>query len=133
MFDISLISGRVLSVGSVHVSGTYAGVIEGKPDAAMSARLIESASTEMVRVWGRRPTYVVKSAGEPGAPLPERLPPECWCAWLKSGPVHDGDAFGSHLVVVWFRDAGDALSLRDIITAGVRAVPWESLAEDYEI
>ena len=133
MFDITLDSGRVVTVTAINASDTYGGVLLGSPNAEMSASILEAAATAMERVWGPRPTYVINPAGMPMALLPERLPLEHWCAWLESGPLHNDNADGSQLVVVWFRDAADALALRDIITAGVHAVAWERFAADFQI
>lgn len=67
-YQTTLASGRVVSLTALHVERTYAGLMEGSPDANYNDRLIEQERRRMTPIWGERPTEplrVPRSGSEP--------------------------------------------------------------------
>jgi len=63
LFQFTLNSGRVVQLDDLHIALTYAGLLEGIPDAEYNERLVQQAIRAMVPIWG----------GAPDVPRPQLL------------------------------------------------------------
>lgn len=123
-----------ITIDAVHISRTYAGVLEGRPS---RTEIIGWIKRDVEKMWGGgRPLLFL----EPSQPLgmlrdkpdladTEPLLPE-WrlCAWL-SGPPKNPDGFGSHLIVAWFEDKLDSFHFPALLLG---PEDWNQYAKDWE-
>jgi hypothetical protein len=97
----------------------------------MNEDILAEALEEMIPLWGTRKTYVIPPSVDESDPEHPRLPPVRFTAWLTCyRPVVETYA-GSELVVVWFREECDGVPIDQVIHEGVRAIPWEEVADDF--
>jgi hypothetical protein len=119
-------------VDAFYCKSTYIGLLEGRPDRQMNEKILERARTEMRRLWGERRTYLAPPVIDQSDPEHPALPPVCLTAWLTCfQPIKEPNA-GSELVVVWFRGEFAGEPMTQVLADGIRALPWEALAEDFE-
>lgn len=118
--------GRTVRFKALHVSGTYAGVLEGDPR-HIHKFLLPGVPRE---VEGRMP---------PGKPLiivPAELPLPSWklMAHLesRSGARTDDPDMHSFLYVCWFQQSLTG-SLQSMLRKVLRSVDWEAHAENYDV
>jgi len=104
---------------SIHISTTYSGSLEGLPP---KNYIVEQAKKNAIKMFGSdRPTYVV-------VPDSEKLPRFQYIGWFNSyTPVKHKDAFGSHLVLIWW---DEKQTLDGIIEF---AAAYWAHAEDYNL
>jgi uncharacterized protein (TIGR02996 family) len=123
--------GRRVYVDAFYCHDTYIGLLEGRPNRQMNEEILERARTRMRPLWGERKTHLVPPVIDESDPRHPVLPPVCLTAWLTCcQPVQEPNA-GSELVVVWFRAALAGELMEQVIADGIRALPWEELAEDF--
>jgi len=131
---LQLSSGRAVSVDSLHVSRTYAGLLEGFPDDLYNANLIVRASRALVSLWGERATSVIPpkihSITDAGRTY-NRLPEIRYHAWLTSEPMKSPWC-ASELVVIWFGPRALGTPLTDILAHAIADIPWEKAAQDFD-
>jgi len=132
MLKFTLDCGKTVKLDSFHYARTYLSLLCGLPDEEYNETLISKAKTEMMPLWGKRKIHIIppiinKSAEHPMLPLTQ------FFAWLSCDePILKQNA-GSELVVIWFRDDfTDKEPLERIIHEGIRSVPWDNVAEDFE-
>lgn len=126
-----------IKVDAVHISRTYAGVLEGRPSRSQVLGWIKRDVEEM---WGTdRPLLFLdppqllgmprdKSGSSPATATEPLLPEWRICAWL-SGPPKDPEGFGSHLVVAWFEDTLDSFHFPASL---IGPEDWAHYAKDWE-
>ena len=122
-----------IRIDSVHISRTYAGVLEGLPTPEQT---IAHAKASAKQLCGERPMLVVLPVTtlpqQPEASrlnLPrERCPPWCVIAWLQGPALKDGD--GSDLVVIWFQDA-PGFEIPSALLHDLSCDAWEKHAKDW--
>ena len=126
---------KSLLVDTVHISQTYAGVLEGLPT---TEETIARAKALARRLCGERPVMVVPPITTPlhqheasrlGLPR-ERCPRWLVIAWLQGPAMKDGD--GSELVVIWFQDA-PGFEIPSAILHDLSCDSWEKHAKDWWI
>ncbi len=62
------------------------------------------------------------------------LKPMINSVWLSSSqPVENKNSFGADLVVMFFSEENDDMTIQEIILNGVRDIPWEKFATDFEL
>jgi hypothetical protein len=125
-------SSKAISIDSICIEGTYAGVLEGLPT---PEQIITSAKARAKRLWGERPAFVVPPVTSPlrtsrEGEARERCPPWCVLAWLRAPALKDGD--GSELVVIWFQDT-PGFEIPGAILADLSCDSWEKHAKDWWI
>lgn len=130
--NIRLSSGYDVKLDAFYSEHTYAGLLEGLPDVAMNAEILDGALRQMTPLWGQRATHVIppKAQHEEGRPI---FPTLTHFAWLTSGRPINKEYDGSELVVVWFAPEQLDHSLSAIISEAIRDIPWASLAKDFYI
>jgi len=115
----------MISLDSVLIERTYAGVLAGCPTAK---QVIAGDKRRLAQVFGdSRPVFVAPAKIDQYG----RLPQWCCIAWLN-GPIMNPDADGSHLFVIWY--AGSLPN--DLLSEAVKQIEgfqWEKLAADYWI
>lgn len=124
---IKLNEGTEVYVEAFHFTPTLAGVIAYSPSDSVNRELIEQLSYP--KDWGTRECVTKKS----GMYLAEnRLKPIINSVWLSSSePVKDSEADGADLVVMFFSEENDEMTMQEIILNGVQDIPWEKLATDF--
>lgn len=121
----NLKAGRTVRLEALHISGTYAGVLEGDPR-YIHEFLLSDVPRE---VEHRMPP------GKPLIVLPSELPLPSWklMAHLEStkGARTDDPDMYSFLYVCWFQKklAG---SLSGMLRKVLRSIDWETQAENYD-
>ena len=147
--QVALRSGRTVTLEALDQVMTYAGLLEGTPDAESNDWHIESAlrAAERRCVPGARPHLIPPPRRdylrEPGdmrweverCPYrtPEWLPMvQCIGSFEHVRPVRDPDCHLSVLVVVWFQDEY-APPIREPSLGQLLALDWDSLAIDVEL
>jgi hypothetical protein len=133
-------SGRVLLLDALHIEETYVGLDEGTPNTKYNETLMSSwVKRRVAELFGNRcPVYVVPPISTP-APIDgevlhdgeEWLPDYSYYARLRSGRLNSGAGW-SELVVVSFGVADVNAPLADIVAPGVRELPWDDLARNYD-
>lgn len=127
--QVTLKSGRAVTISELHQHGTYAGLLAGKPDARMNADHIRRLLTEAKRYGldGAEP-YLIPPAP---AQLEARLPAVSCIAVLNSDALQrPGSEPYSSLTVAWYQE-----HFAPPITASVEqqilAIEWETRAKDW--
>jgi len=126
---IKLNSGIEVFVEAYHFTQTLAGVILYSPSESTNQNLVNHLNYPSD--WGKRECIMKKSdmyADE------NRLKPVINSVWLSSSkPIKDTKADGSDLVVMFFSQENEDMTIQEIILNGVRDIPWEKLATDFWI
>ena len=133
MLFLTLDCGRKVTLASFDYTRTYAGLLEGRPDTEMNARIIERQLTARDESWGRRKTYLFPPVIDNRDPAYPVLPPACLRAWVWCNDPIDPAFMGSELVIVWFADECHAELIADVVFRAIRGLPWEQLAEDFDL
>ena len=124
---IKLNSGIEVYVEAYHCTPTLAGVIIYSQSKSTHQNLINHLNYPTD--WGKRECIMKKSdmyADE------NRLKPVINSVWLSSSePIKDRKANGADLVVMFFSEENDEMTIQEIILSGVRDIPWEKLATDF--
>ena len=124
---IKLNSGIELKVEAYNCTYTYSGLILGTPSNESNQRLINQLSYP--KDWGKRVCVMKKKdmyADE------DRLKPVINSVWLSSSvPIKDTKANGADLVVMFFSEENDDMTIQEIILNGVRDIQWEKFATDF--
>lgn len=132
LFQFTLNSGRVVQLDDLHIALTYAGLLEGIPDAEYNERLVQQAIRAMVPIWGERPTYLcspkTRRVTEAGRSY-ERLPELRYHAWLTSHPM-DPRWCDSEVVAIWYGPKEPDVPVRHIVIRDLKDLPWEQCAQD---
>jgi hypothetical protein len=144
---LTLKSGRTITLYALDQKMTYAGLIEGVPNADLNNDVIDGAIQEARSdgyAEGRRylippprRDYIHKPGDASGLPSwpgpPEFLPKvTCIASFKYALPVRDRDKHLSVLAVVWFQD-DFALPIDQTVLAQLRLLDWDSLAVDIEL
>lgn len=124
---ITLKSGRAVSLSELHQSGTYAGLLAGKPDARINQDVIEDLLGQASRynVAGAEPQLLAP------AQMETRLPSVACIAVLQSGELQrPGSEPYSSAVVVWFQDDFGPPIAAPVLEQ-IKELDWESIARDW--
>jgi hypothetical protein len=132
MLFLTLDCGRQVSLDAFDYSRTYAGLLEGRPDAEMNALIIKGAISEREVTWGKRAVHLIPPEVDHRDPEHPILPPVVLGAWLVSHQPVKSAFMASELVVVWFAEECHTDSIEDVVFRAVRALPWERLASDFD-
>lgn len=128
--SINLACGRVVHVAAFYVEQTYAGLLGGTPDKEINDGIIANAL--LSEEWGWRKTHLVEPViitSECGAPLLSAYTCKAWL--VCDDPIKKGD--GSELVVVWFAYVVFDHPLNAVVANAAIDLPWDELAEDFEL
>ncbi|RSN63896.1 MULTISPECIES: hypothetical protein [Actinomadura] len=141
---IRLGSGREIGLDRLQIHSTYGGLLEGYPNPSMNDRILTSLGER--REFRYRTAPPVHLIDPPRTnPYPDErplsfgpvevLPPVCCVGFFDSSRIAadlDEVLHRSWLDVVWFQDdiAGPTV---ESVTAAVVDLPWDDLAEDYEL
>lgn len=124
---IKLNFGTEVFIEAYHCTQTLAGVILYSPTEKTNQNLVNHL--KYPTDWGKRECIMKKSdmyADE------NRLKPVINSVWLSSSkPVKDTEADGADLVVMFFSEENENMTIQEIILEGVRDIPWEKLATDF--
>lgn len=134
---IVLASGRSIDLAELRLASTYGGMPEGYPCRPVNELRIKGLLSSAEQASPTTPVHLVPPPREypdqyAGAFGPvEMLPPVACVGTFRSAPL-DPRLYGSHLTVVWFQSGAWVPSGCDA-EAGLREVPWEKWARDYEL
>jgi hypothetical protein len=147
--EITLRSGRKITLERLVLSKTYAGLVEGYPNHDLNRRLIERVvDEERKKTNPRHEPYVVPPVESPipyhryhrtstgSSPKlafgePVSLPKILCIGRFESGPAKDKSADGSVLSVLWFQNQF-ALPIETTIVERIQELDWDRLAVDYD-
>jgi hypothetical protein len=147
--QLTLRSGRTITLEALDQQMTYAGLLEGTPDTKLNDWQIEHALQEAERhcVQGAKAHLIPPARRdylrEPGdmqriierSPhhIPEWLPMvQCIGSFKDVVKARDPSRDLSVLVVVWFQDEY-ALPILELALGQLQALDWEALATDIDI
>lgn len=128
---VTLASDNSISLDSLYIERTYAGLLEGFPTSEMNARILADAASKMTPLWGARATHVI-----PPVTIQIRgrtiFPELMYFAWLSSNTPIKPEFMGSELVVVWFASERVDVPISTIVSEALRDLPWARLAQDFD-
>jgi hypothetical protein len=132
----TLTSGRAVLLTQFHMEGTSLGLREGTLQTGLIDELLIRMSDRMNRLWGRRATYFIRPISGIGPEIRPglrevRFPHYCYHALLTSRRM-DERSCGSELVVMWFGEQEQKISLLGMVEQACRDVPWEAYARNYD-
>lgn len=122
---------------SVHINGyacvyTYGGMLEGRPNQHVNGYAIEKAQSLASRIWPDESIHLISPVVDDTDPDHPRLPSVTHAASLVSYEPVDPAFMASSLVVVWFTDEQDNLTLPEQIHLGVQEVSWSETARSFD-
>ncbi|MFF9341554.1 MULTISPECIES: hypothetical protein [unclassified Streptomyces] len=132
-----LSSGRRIRLTELWMSSTYGGMLEGYPHRRVNDRKVDWLRQKAEREYSSTAVHLVppgraypdRAAGSAG---PVEVLPAVMCVGAFDSAPLDRAMDGSALVVAWFQDEPRVPAGEDA-DAGLRGVPWEELARDYEL
>ncbi|MFI1096188.1 hypothetical protein [Streptomyces sp. NPDC020917] len=140
---VNLTSGRTVDLTEVRLSSTYGGFLEGYPCRRINDMSVSGLERGAKAAHPHSPVHLVAPAREypegdaaPGPFGPVEVLPAVRCVGVfTSNPVDpdlDPVLHRSGLVVAWYQADPDVPS-GDRADQGLRDVPWDELAEDFEL
>jgi hypothetical protein len=137
--EITLDSGRTVSLVEIRQSRTYEGLLEGIPTKRMNDRQIAHLMKEHASRSGATPVLItpiqtpIAHSGIYPFGTPASLPAITCVGRFSSGtPTRGGRGDYSTLTAVWFQD-DFCFPVDSEIFLKLRALDWESLAESLEL
>ena len=137
ILDLTLADGRKVWAESVHVTSTYAGLIEGYPRKPSNDQRISDLPETAAEMFGVNTVHVLEPPRRPGTrPLPSSLPPAEYLpnctvmAEFVSLPIDEAN-HASTLILCWFQEEPFPVP-SDEIRLQIEALPWNTLALDFE-
>lgn len=142
--EFALDDGKVVSLEALYYTHTYAGLLEGYPDATYNNKVVQQAISRTTKIWGPRATYLVppKSNEKGFQPHPRSLrrehPPHVELpgieiqGWFTSDPPVQSGEYSTELVIIWYRDQWQEESLYSVVYDGIRSVRWIEFATEFE-
>ncbi|CAL9634704.1 hypothetical protein [Streptomyces sp. enrichment culture] len=138
---VILSSGRLVELAELTLSSTYGGMLEGYPCKPVNSMKIDGLLRTARREFPGTPAHLIPPPLEypdrtsgPFGPV-EVLPAVACVGFFRStaiDPGHDPVLYRSALALAWFQPTPAVPSGEDA-DAGLRAVCWEELAEDYAL
>jgi hypothetical protein len=127
MLSFELDCGRSVYLSRIEYNRTYGGLYAGSPNEKYNNTLIENARSRT-----HRPAFVVPPKIDNSEPEHPTLPPiemiaEVWC----NDPISP-EWMGSHLAIIWYREAWENESLREVVQDGIGGVDWDNVAVDFD-
>jgi hypothetical protein len=130
-----------LHVQSLHAWRTYAGLLEGVPDAQMNQQLIGRAGERAAKLCGAPVVTIspeiVDTPFPPGAraraPSFPLLPAFTCVAELWCWSTRSEDALASALTVVWFADSVTGGAIETTLASAVQDLDWWRHSSDFDI
>jgi hypothetical protein len=140
---IRLASGRSLKLVHLELTSVYYGILEGYPNARMNDMRLKYLAKRRESEYASPPRYLITpprrypdptTESWPFGPI-EELPPVSYLGLFHSdriNPQIHPVLYQSWLEVVWFQENVDG-PVAEFVTAAVRDLAWDELAEDYEL
>lgn len=138
---VILTSGRSLDLSELRFSSTYGGMLEGYPCKPVNDMKIKGLVRTAEQARPSAPVHLVPPPREypdqyaGGFGPVEVLPPVACVGAFHSTALdrtHDPVLYRSTLTIIWFQPTPRVPSGCDA-EEGLREVPWEELAHDYEL
>jgi hypothetical protein len=112
-------------------SKTYAGLLEGKPNASVNRDVLNSHAEVAKTLWPKEPHVTLGLDFYKGR-VHETLPTIiCAGQFISYEPAIDSERAGSSLVLIWFQEEMFPL-LQGENTAWLKDVAWKQLAKDFD-
>jgi hypothetical protein len=129
--EFKLKDGRQIFLEMFLESKTYAGLLEGKPDAAVNRDVLNSHASCAKTMWPNEP-YVTLGIDSYKSRLAETLPGIiCAAQFISYEPAVDPKRAGSSLVVIWFQEEMFPL-LQGENADWLKDVAWKQVARDFD-
>jgi hypothetical protein len=141
---ISLVSGRIIDLIHLEITSTYAGLLEGYPNARINDVKLRYLAKRRESEYAAPPRHLIAPPRRYPNPAtefsaffgPVEELPWVYCLGLfhsdrinqKLDPVR----YESWLELVWFQE-NVASPVAEFVTAAVRDLAWDELAEDCEL
>lgn len=134
---IVLLSGRWIQLVELRISSTYGGMLAGYPCKRVNDRRISRLRQQAETAYPSMPVHLVQPTPEypdraPGRLGPVEVLPGVACVGLFDSAPLATAMDGSVLAAAWFQPAPE-VPAGENADAALRAIPWEALAEDYEL
>ncbi|MFE9817788.1 hypothetical protein [Streptomyces sp. NBC_00236] len=137
---LTLSSRRGIALTELRLRSTYAGLLAGVPTKQVNDRRIAHLLRTAQEAYPGRPVHLIPPevtargrTNHRGEPV-EDLPPVACIGAFDSDeidPAHNSGWYFSALVVVWFQATADPPT-DDNAPPGLRSLPWDELARDFE-
>lgn len=125
---IMLRTGRPVRLQWLSVERPYAGIIEGAATTEMNERIVRDALARVALI-----RHCSKPVLIPPVMDYNRLPEYCCLIELESLPL-DANFCGSVAVLVWFSTEEEmTLPFPEHVARKLGYLPWEGMAEDYDV
>lgn len=129
--------GRVVGISGLHVTATYAGLLEGTPNTKVDNWFVASFRKGVRAYWGDRPIHVIAPKIyhlETHCGRTSRwMPPVTYHAWLQSAALSGSEKFASELVVIWFGEREKGLTLFETTKRALWQLSWDELAGECDL
>ena len=125
-----LSSGRTVWAVRFHYHGTYDSLLEGRPNAGMNQRIIES-DLKKARLRPNDPVLLLRPTQQSDVSGGVYLPAISCCAELMSLPMNAA-MHGSWLTVVWYASPFFDRPLASFVEESLKQIAWEENARDFE-
>lgn len=141
--SIVLASGHDIRLNYLEVHSTYGGMLEGYPCARINDRKLAAVAATPQTAYWTPPVHLIipprhmpeAEAGSARLPFgPVEILPAVYCRGrFSSHPITEElGLYRSYLTVVWFQEDLDTTPA-EFVTAAVRHLAWDELAEDSEL
>ena len=134
--EITLQSGRVITLTQLHQRRTYEGLLEGLPTSEMNARQIRGIVSVQLRTAPGGAVHLIEPIETPveGA-IPgrgyARIPTITCVGRFQSQQAARVQMCASELTVIWFQESFSP-SIAPAALAELVKTPWEALAHDFD-
>jgi hypothetical protein len=143
LVKISLVSGRTIELAHLELTSVYYGLLEGYPNARINDVRLKYLAKRRESEYASPPRHLITPPRRYPDPTTESWPfgpmeelPYVSCLGLFHSRLINQELnpvlYHSWLEVVWFQDNVDS-PVAEFVTAAVRDLAWDELAEDYEL
>jgi len=111
---------------AITITKTYGSWLEGKPNRERNEEIVKS--TKYPKAWGKRKYLLLKPSDQE---LNTKLPSYTFTIWLTGSPLSvEND--GSEIVVTWFDQDQETISIETLITSALLKFDWDEHAVDFQ-
>jgi hypothetical protein len=122
---------RQIVLDSLFESKTYAGLLEGSPNASVNGDILRALATTATRMWPKEPNTLLGDEHYRARifdPFPRII---CMGQFISYKPASDPTKAGSSLVIIWLQEEMFPL-LQGQNSNWLRAVAWNQLARNFD-
>jgi hypothetical protein len=130
MFELKLRNSRLIHLDNLFVSETYAGLLEGKPNADLNKTILADTNYSD-KLWPSIPNWTLGLEyyhAHLDLPLSRFV---CRALFVSYTSAKNKEMDGSQMVIVWYQEKFPPL-IEDRNKAWLEDLPWEFFAADFQ-